>query len=70
MRPIRLIALDLDGTLLRSDKTVSPYARSVLERLRGHEKRPRGKKLYSRAMDLRIRNRAVSHYVKIKERRS
>ena len=34
MRPIRLIALDLDGTLLRSDKTVSPYARSVLERLR------------------------------------
>lgn len=31
---IRLLILDLDGTLLRRDKTISAYTRSVLERCR------------------------------------
>jgi hydroxymethylpyrimidine pyrophosphatase-like HAD family hydrolase len=30
----KLIATDLDGTLVRSDDTVSPYARTVLDRVR------------------------------------
>lgn len=30
----RLVATDLDGTLLRSDRTVSPYTRHVLDRVR------------------------------------
>lgn len=30
----KLIATDLDGTLVRSDDTVSPYTRSVLDRVR------------------------------------
>jgi Cof subfamily protein (haloacid dehalogenase superfamily) len=33
-RPIRLVALDIDGTLLRSDKTLSPRTRDALERAR------------------------------------
>ncbi|MBO0780886.1 MAG: HAD family phosphatase [Ktedonobacteraceae bacterium] len=31
---LRLVATDLDGTLLRSDKTISEYTSSVLQRLR------------------------------------
>jgi 5-amino-6-(5-phospho-D-ribitylamino)uracil phosphatase len=31
-RPIRLLALDIDGTLLRSDKTLSPRTRDALAR--------------------------------------
>lgn len=31
----KLIATDLDGTLVRSDDTVSPYAHSVLDQVRG-----------------------------------
>ena len=31
--PVRLVATDLDGTLLRSDGTVSPYTRAVLQRV-------------------------------------
>ena len=31
---IRLIASDLDGTLLRDDRTLSSYTRSVLKRCR------------------------------------
>ena len=34
MRDIRMVVTDLDGTLLRSDKTVSQYPCAVLERLR------------------------------------
>ena len=34
MQEIKLIACDLDRTLLRSDKTLSPYTRSVLARCR------------------------------------
>jgi len=34
MRDIRMVVTDLDGTLLRSDKTVSQYTRLVLRRLR------------------------------------
>ena len=30
MSKYRIIALDLDGTLTRSDKKISPYTRSVL----------------------------------------
>jgi len=30
----RLVASDLDGTLLRSDRTVSPYTREMLDRVR------------------------------------
>src|SRR5690348_978874 len=33
MRPIRLIATDLDGTLLRPDKTISQYTYTTLQRL-------------------------------------
>lgn len=33
-RPIRLLALDIDGTLLRSDKTLSSRTRDALERAR------------------------------------
>ena len=33
-RQVALLAMDLDGTLLRSDKTVSDYTLSVLERCR------------------------------------
>jgi 5-amino-6-(5-phospho-D-ribitylamino)uracil phosphatase len=32
--PVRLIALDIDGTLLRSDKTLAPRTRAALERAR------------------------------------
>jgi Cof subfamily protein (haloacid dehalogenase superfamily) len=32
--PVRLVALDIDGTLLRSDKTLSPRTRLALERVR------------------------------------
>jgi len=32
--PVRLVALDIDGTLLRSDKTLSPRTRRALERVR------------------------------------
>lgn len=31
-RKIKMIGLDLDGTLLRDDKTLSPYTRKILER--------------------------------------
>ena len=31
-RTYRLIALDLDGTLLRSDKTISPLTKEVLKK--------------------------------------
>jgi len=34
MSDIRLVATDLDGTLLRSDKTVSAYTVGVIERMR------------------------------------
>ena len=34
MEPIQLIVSDLDGTLLREDKTLSPYTRQVLRRCR------------------------------------
>ena len=34
-RTIRMAVTDLDGTLLRNDKTVSAYARDVIGRLRG-----------------------------------
>lgn len=34
MAPYRLVALDLDGTLLRSDRTVSPRTRSALSAAR------------------------------------
>jgi Cof subfamily protein (haloacid dehalogenase superfamily) len=33
-RPVRLIALDIDGTLLRSDKTLAPRTRAAVERAR------------------------------------
>ena len=32
--PFRLLALDIDGTLLRSDKTISPRARGGARRRR------------------------------------
>ena len=32
--PVRLVALDIDGTLLRSDKTLSPRTRGALDRAR------------------------------------
>lgn len=32
--PIKMLALDLDNTLLRSDKTISPYSAGVLARCR------------------------------------
>jgi len=32
--PVRLIALDIDGTLLRSDKTLAPRTREALDRAR------------------------------------
>ncbi len=34
-RGLRLIALDIDGTLLRSDKTISPRTRAAITRARG-----------------------------------
>ena len=33
--PLRLIATDLDGTLLRPDGTVSQYTREILKRVAG-----------------------------------
>lgn len=30
---IKMIVTDLDSTLLKNDKTISPYTQSVLERL-------------------------------------
>lgn len=32
--PIRMIVTDLDGTLLRTDKSISPYTRSMLDQCR------------------------------------
>jgi hydroxymethylpyrimidine pyrophosphatase-like HAD family hydrolase len=32
---VRLVALDIDGTLLRSDKTLSPRTREAVARARG-----------------------------------
>ncbi|MFI4945714.1 MAG: HAD hydrolase family protein, partial [Burkholderiales bacterium] len=32
---MRLVALDIDGTLLRSDKTLSPRTREAVARARG-----------------------------------
>ncbi len=34
MEPIRLLVSDLDGTLLRDDKTLSPYTQEILRRCR------------------------------------
>ena len=34
LRPVRLVALDIDGTLLRSDKTVSERTRAAVARAR------------------------------------
>jgi Cof subfamily protein (haloacid dehalogenase superfamily) len=34
-RRVRLIALDIDGTLLRSDRTISPRTRVAIDRARG-----------------------------------
>ena len=31
-KKIKMIGLDLDGTLLREDKTLSPYTKSILEK--------------------------------------
>lgn len=34
-RGVRLVALDIDGTLLRSDRTISPRTRAAVEQARG-----------------------------------
>jgi HAD superfamily hydrolase (TIGR01484 family) len=33
---VRLVALDIDGTLLRSDKTISERTRQAIDRARGN----------------------------------